>query len=76
MFESGNFVLGAPEFVLGSAYEAYQDTIEEYSAKGYRALIFGTYEEELNGKKLQGQVDPWALILLMNRIREEASGDF
>ena len=76
VFESGNFVLGAPEFVLGSAYEAYQDTIEEYSAKGYRALIFGTYEEELNGKKLQGQVDPWALILLMNRIREEAPATF
>ena len=48
VFESGNFVLGAPEFVLGSAYEKYQQRIEEYSAKGYRALIFGKYEEELN----------------------------
>ncbi len=76
VFESGNFVLGAPEFVLGSAYEKYQQRIEEYSAKGYRALIFGKYEEELNGKKLQGQVDPWVLILLMNRIREEASATF
>ena len=76
VFESGNFVLGAPEFVLGNSYENYREKIEEYSSKGYRALIFGKYEEELNGKKLQGEVEPWALILLMNRIREEAPETF
>ena len=68
--------MGAPEFVLGNSYENYREKIEEYSSKGYRALIFGKYEEELNGKKLQGEVEPWALILLMNRIREEAPETF
>ena len=30
VFESGNFVLGAPEFVLGNSYENYREKIEEY----------------------------------------------
>lgn len=74
--EEGAFVLGAPEIILGEEYRKYQEKIEQYSAEGYRVLVFGKYAGELDGKKLSGKVAPRALILLSNLIREKAAETF
>ena len=75
-FEDESYVLGAPEFVLGSDYEKYQDTIEDYSHKGYRVLIFGKYDGFVEGKKLTHKFAPMGLIMLSNPIRENAVATF
>ncbi len=76
VFESGSYVLGAPEIVLGKDYDKYEERMETYSGKGYRLLIFGKYKEKLDGRKLTESVEPFALIILMNHIRKEAPATF
>ena len=74
--KSENFVLGAPEFVLKQTYNKYKKSIEEYAGKGYRVLVFGTYEPELDGKALKEPVAPLALIVLENPVRKSAPVTF
>ena len=57
-FEDVTCVLGAPEFVLKEDYEDYRDEILEYASKGSRVLVFGTYEEKIDGKALQCPIIP------------------
>lgn len=75
-FETDSYVLGAPEFVLKSDYEKYRELVEENSKKGYRVLIFGSYDGEVNGNKLTKKVTPYALIMLANPIRKNAKETF
>ena len=75
-FEDESYVLGAPEFVLGSDYENYQERIEGYSHKGYRVLVFGKYDGAVEGKKLTRKFTPMGLIMLSNPIRENAVATF
>ena len=75
-FASANYVLGAPEFVLGNHYDQYKEKIEKHSKTGKRVLVFGTYPDEIDGKKLTKKVTPMALVLLSNPIRENAKETF
>ncbi len=75
-FDDANYVLGAPEFVLRDDYEKYKEEIENYSSEGYRVLVFGKYDGEINGKELTEKVVPIALVFLSNPIREEAPETF
>lgn len=75
-FSDACYVLGAPEFVLRDDYESYKDQIEEEGAKGYRVLVFGSYDGTADGKELIGKVTPLGLILLSNPIRKEAPETF
>ena len=75
-FSDSNYVVGAPEFVLGDHYKDYKKQIEEYSKKGYRVVVFGKYPGEIEGKKLTKKVSPLSLILLSNPIRENAKETF
>lgn len=75
-FEEKAYVLGAPEFVLREDYEAYKNEIGGYARRGYRVLVFGSYEGTLDGKKLTEKVKPLAYILLANPIRKEAPETF
>ncbi len=70
------YVLGAPDIILREDYEEYKDTIEKYASKGYRVLVFGTYDGELDGKALTQPVNPQAFILLANPIRKSAKATF
>lgn len=76
VFADGTYVLGAPEFVLGSEYGTYQKSIERYAANGNRVLVFGTYDGEVHGQPLTKPVVPLALLLLSNPIRNEAPETF
>ena len=76
--DRGTFVAGAPEFVMGQWYENLRETVEPYSAKGYRVLLIAQYDAQpdpsapLEGKRVM----PMALALLANKIRPEAPETF
>ncbi len=75
-FEDGAYVLGAPEMVLREEYILYAAEIEQYAAKGYRVLVFGRYEGEIDGKKLTEKVVPLGYVTLANPIRDKAKETF
>lgn len=75
-FSDQTCILGAPEFILREAYADYAASIEEYTAKGYRLLVFATTKEALTGEPLKENVTPLAYILLANPIRETAPATF
>lgn len=75
-FEGKNYVLGAPEFVLQDDYDRYADSINEYTQKGYRVVVFGEY----NGNNLEGELTdaiyPLCFVFLSNAIRDGAENTF
>ena len=71
-----SYVLGAPEFVLREDYTKYQGRIEQFTSKGYRVLVFGSYEGKPDGKPLTETVTPLGYILLLNKVRKEAPATF
>ncbi|MGE9874465.1 HAD-IC family P-type ATPase [Hornefia butyriciproducens] len=75
-YEDGNFVLGAPEFVLGENFSRYSEYIQSVSEQGYRVLAFARSREEPRGQTLTEEVRLLALILLVNPIREGAKPTF
>lgn len=74
--KSGNYILGAPEFVLRDQFSKFQKQIEKHSSKGERVLVFGEYMGELDGKALCGNFKAICLVLLENPIRENATQTF
>lgn len=75
-FGENNYVLGAPEFILKDKYEDYADNIEEYTDKGYRVVVFGKYDDELDGGALKKPVTPLCFVFLSNAIRAGAENTF
>lgn len=75
--DHGAYLVGAPEFILGSRYPTLQQTVEEASAGGYRVLLVARYDGEPNTEGLEESlITPLALILLTNRIRKDAPDTF
>ena len=72
----GSFLVGAPEFILGSRYSQLQQTVELWSGSSYRVLLVAQYEKELTENLEEAAVKPVALVLLTNRIRPEAPKTF
>lgn len=75
-YDDGAYVLGAPEMVLREDYVLYEAEIEQYTKKGYRVLVFGKYEGEIDGKVLTKKVTPLGYVMLSNPIRENAPETF
>ncbi|MBO4832009.1 MAG: cation-translocating P-type ATPase [Oscillospiraceae bacterium] len=76
-FSSGaTYLLGAPEMILTDRYEQYRDVIEKYSSLGCRVLLLALYSGDIAQKGINGEVTPVSLILLANKIREEAPATF
>ena len=78
VFDRGCFVVGAPEFVLGSRYETIRETAEPWSALGCRVLLIAQYQGTPvpNEALVPEQVRPMALVLLSNRVRASAPATF
>ena len=76
IFKDQAYVLGAPEFVLREDYTKYQGRIEQYTSRGFRVLVFGSYDGGPDGKPLTGTVTPLGYVLLLNKVREEAPATF
>jgi len=71
-----SYLLGAPERILQSTFSMYKDTIDSYSAQGYRVLLLAQYDGDITSTLESRRVVPVALILLSNRIRPEAPATF
>jgi cation-transporting ATPase E len=74
--EDETYLLGAPEMILGHTYAAHREVIEHYSGLGCRVLLLALYDGKLQDETLQAELLPLALILLTNKIREEAAETF
>ncbi len=75
-FDHGSYVVGAPEFVMGTRYESLREQVELYSAQGERVLLLAKYEGSFDGSTLSGALAPMALVRIANKIRAEAPDTF
>jgi len=70
-FSEGNFVLGAPEFLVPHD-ESLLQRVDQYSQQGLRVLLLGE-TDMIDGQNSQiGHVVPMALIIIHDCIRDEA----
>lgn len=76
VYNDGNFVLGAPEFVLRSRFSEFEAQINEVSEQGYRVLAFARTEDVPEGQPLTGRVQLLGLVYLTNPIRKSAKETF
>lgn len=75
-FLDASYILGAPEFVLPKSFFKYQKQLEKFTKEGMRVLVFGKYNEKVDGKKLIEDIVPYAFIALSNPIRKNAKETF
>jgi len=75
-YKDENYVLGAPEFLLGNDYKKIESECERHSRKGYRVLLIAAYDGKIDGKKLDKKVSPLGLVTLMNPVRKSAPDTF
>ncbi len=75
-YEDGNFVLGAPEYVLREDFFHYEAQITKISEQGYRVLAFAKTEMVPDGQPLSGSVRLLGLVYLTNPIRKSARETF
>lgn len=75
--EQGSFLIGAPDTLLPDMEDCLRRRVETYTGRGARVVLAakyqGTPEEE---KPLTASVEPIALIVIANDIRETASKTF
>jgi len=75
--EQGAFVVGAPEFIMGSRYGELKESVESWSASGYRVLLVAEYAADPHPDGLVAErLRPLALVLVSNRVRPEAEETF
>ena len=75
-FKEGNFILGAPEFVLKEKLEEYRSYFQQYAESGSRVLVFAESKDQPFTGDLTQTVEPLLFILLENPIRENAADTF
>lgn len=68
----GSFVLGAAEFVLRDQFELVREQVEQYSQGGQRVLLLAHSGSPFGDKELPPNLIPQALVLLSDKIREQA----
>ena len=75
--DQGTFLVGAPEFLLGSRLQELADTIHQWTDRGSRVLLAARYDGEIEPGHLDFQlVHPLALVVLCGKIRENARDTF
>lgn len=73
----GSYVVGAPEFLMGSRMDTIQEAVSEWADQGYRVLLAAQYGYPLQEGQLdETQVTPLALILMTSRLRPQAQETF
>ena len=75
--DRGAYLVGAPELLLEGSHEEALDQAEQWQAQGYRVLLVVRYDGDPQPHALEAdKTEPLALVLLTNRIREEAAATF
>ena len=76
-FVEGDYMLGAPEFIMKDRYEDISEEIEECQSKGYRVLLMAeSGEDSIGSVRPLGGISPIGYIVLSNPIRENAESTF
>lgn len=76
-FVEGDYMLGAPEFIMKDRYDEISEEIEGYQSKGYRVLLMAESGNDSSGlEKSFGGISPIGYIVLSNPIRENAESTF
>ncbi len=73
-FKNGEtYAIGAPEFVYKAKDPEMDEMVKQYAVKGLRVVLLVKANGELSGDKLPAKVTPIALIVIEDRIREDAA---
>ncbi len=72
----GTFLVGAPEFVLRSRFGGIANDVNEFSAQGFRVLVLVQSSQPLSEEMDESLMQPVALIVLSDKIRESAARTF
>lgn len=73
----GSFLIGAPEFIMGSRLKELHKKIRPWAEQGMRVLLAAAYTGSLKEGGLQEEcIRPIALIVITNRLRGEAAETF
>ncbi len=70
-FDEGTYAIGAPELVYKGKYMQIKKQVEKYARMGKRVLLFAK-AGSIEGKKISGAIEPLALVLINDTIRETA----
>lgn len=70
-FDFGVFAIGAPEMVLKGKYLSIKKQVESLARQGKRVLLFAK-AEKISEERITGKVDPIALIMLDDHVRDSA----
>lgn len=71
--EQGTYVIGAPEFILGSRYLKIREKVESYASEGSRVLMVGYSDDPFTGDwGLPKNIETIALLPMGDKIRHEA----
>ena len=70
---AGTYIMGAPEFVIpNNPDEKLNNMIEQYSKDGYRVLLLAHSDQEIKDDYVPVKRTPVALLILEDRIRDDA----
>ncbi len=73
----GAFLVGAPEFILGSRFAGYRSQVCECADDGFRVLLIARYDgDPVPGALEEKKIHPLALALLSSPLRPEAKDTF
>ena len=71
--EEGTFIIGAPDFVIKDNYDKISAKVTRFSNQGCRVLVLGRVYHRLASETLPKNVNPIALIVIQDHIREDAA---
>ena len=76
-FKGGKtFIIGAPEFMPIKNKAGVIKRCEEYTKDGYRVIVLGEGKDVIKDNKYSGELEPLALIVIKDHIREDALETF
>ena len=76
-FKGGKtFIIGAPEFMPIKNKAGVIKRCEEYTKDGYRVIVLGEGRELIKDNKYSGELEPIALVVIKDHIREDALETF
>ena len=76
VYADDTVALGAPENLLQDQFTNYQSTVDQYSQKGFRVLVYGHYNDHMDGDHFAHAIQPLAFIILHNPVRRNAVATF
>ena len=75
-FKEGNYILGAPEFILKERFKKFEKDIDKYTSQGARVLLLGEIAKFNEDNVDSKDVEVLAYVILTNKIRENAKETF